>query len=97
VNFDVIIIGGSFAGLSAALYLARARRNVLVLDSGEPRNRYSSHSHGVFALDGKPSSELLKVGQSQLQEYPTRTFMHKKVNQVSKIGDQHFNFKVETE
>ena len=42
-SIDVIIIGGSFAGLSAALYLARARRSVLVLDSREPRNRYSSH------------------------------------------------------
>ena len=86
MNFDVIIVGGSFAGLSAALYLARARRKVLVLDSGEPRNRYSSHSHGVFALDGQPGSELLKGGRSQLSEYPTATLLHKKATRVSKGG-----------
>lgn len=94
MNFDVIIVGGSFAGLSAALYLARARRNVLVLDSGEPRNRYTSHSHGVFALDGQPGSELLEVGRSQLLEYPTATLLHKKATHVSKEG--HL-FQVETE
>ena len=82
MNFDVIIVGGSFAGLSAGLYLARARRNVLVLDSGEPRNRYSSHSHGVFALDGQPGSELLEVGRSQLSKYPTATLLHKKATHV---------------
>jgi thioredoxin reductase len=91
---DVIIIGGSFAGLAASLSLARARRNVLVLDSEEPRNTYSSHSHGVFALDGRPGSELLKLGRSQLLEYPTAKFLRMKVTQVSKEG--RF-FQVETE
>jgi thioredoxin reductase len=94
MHFDVIIIGGSFAGLSAALTLARARRNVLVVDSGEPRNRYSSHSHGVFALDGQPGSELLKVGRSQLSEYPTATLLHKTATRLSKEDNL---FKVETE
>lgn len=68
-------------------------RNVLVLDSGEPRNRFSSHSHGVFALDGQPGAELLKVGRSQLLEYPTATLLHKKATRVSKEG--HL-FEVET-
>lgn len=94
-NFDVIIVGGSFAGLSAALYLARARRRVLVLDSGEPRNRYSSHSHGVFALDGQPGSELLKVGQSQLAKYATATLMHNKVTDISRTENNLFQ--VETD
>jgi len=93
MNFDVIIVGGSFAGLSAALQLARARRNVLILDSGEPRNRYSSYSHGVFALDGRPGSELLEVGRSQLSEYPTATLLHNKATHVSRKG--HL-FQVET-
>lgn len=91
---DVIIIGGSFAGLAAALYLARARRDVLVLDGGEPRNRYAAHSHGVFALDGQPGSELLKTAKSQLLEYPTAKFLSKRVSRVIKNGRL---FEVETE
>ena len=91
---DVIIIGGSFAGLAAAIYLARARRDVLVLDGGEPRNRFSAHSHGVFALDEQPGSELLKTAKSQLLVYPTARFLSKKVSRVSKREDF---FEVETE
>jgi thioredoxin reductase len=91
---DVIIIGGSFAGLAAALYLARARREVLVLDSGEPRNRYSAHSHGVFALDGQPGVDLIKTARSQLLAYPTAKFLTKRVTQVTKNGRL---FEVETE
>ncbi|MGE8201500.1 MAG: FAD-dependent oxidoreductase, partial [Variovorax sp.] len=45
---DVIIIGGSFAGLAAALQLGRARRKVTVLDTGRPRNRFAGHSHGLL-------------------------------------------------
>lgn len=51
-SFDVIVIGGSFAGLSAALQIARTRRRVLVLDAGKPRNRFASHSHGFLGQDG---------------------------------------------
>lgn len=91
---DVIIIGGSFAGLAAALYLARARRDVLVIDSGEPRNRFSAHSHGVFALDGQPGSELLATAKSQLLMYPTARFLSRKVSRVSK---REGFFEVETE
>ena len=45
---DVIIIGGSFAGLAGALQLGRARRKVTVLDAGLPRNRFAGHSHGLL-------------------------------------------------
>jgi thioredoxin reductase len=92
--YDVIIIGGSFAGLSAALYLARARRSVLVLDSGEPRNRYTAHSHGIFALDGQPGSDLLKTAKSQLLNYPTVKLLSKKVSRVAK--NEHV-FEIETD
>lgn len=51
---DVIVVGGSFAGLSAAMQLARARRRVLVVDAGLPRNRFAAHAHGFFGQDGKP-------------------------------------------
>lgn len=71
MTFDAIIVGGSFAGLSAGLILARARRNVLVVDAGLPRNRFAAHSHGVLGLDGIAGSELLKQAKAQLLDYPT--------------------------
>lgn len=68
---DALIVGGSFAGLSAALMLARARRRVRIIDSGMPRNRFASHSHGVLGLDGIAASELLKQARAQLLDYPS--------------------------
>ena len=52
-RYDVIVVGGSFAGLSAALQVARARRRVLVVDAGNPRNRFAAHSHGFLGQDGR--------------------------------------------
>ena len=60
MTVDAIVVGGSFAGLSAALILARARREVLVIDSGLPRNRFAAHSHGVLGQDGIAGAELLR-------------------------------------
>ncbi|AIO29880.1 FAD dependent oxidoreductase [Burkholderia cepacia] len=54
-HHEVIVIGGSFAGLSAAMQLARARRRVLVIDAGRPRNRFAAHAHGFFGQDGNRS------------------------------------------
>ncbi|MEG2803357.1 NAD(P)/FAD-dependent oxidoreductase [Stenotrophomonas sp.] len=71
MTFDAVIIGGSFAGLSAALMLARARRDILVIDSGLPRNRFSTHSHGVLGLDGIAGADLLRQAKAQLLAYPT--------------------------
>ena len=51
---DVLIIGGSYAGLSAALALGRARRSVLVLDARRPRNRFTPHAHNLLLHDGAP-------------------------------------------
>ena len=93
---EVVVVGGSFAGLSAALYLARARRRVLVLDSGAPRNRFAAHSRGVFALDGRPGSELLETARSQLASYSTARFVATKVRRVSKAA-ANARFEVETE
>ncbi|NVP54577.1 NAD(P)/FAD-dependent oxidoreductase [Mycoplana rhizolycopersici] len=72
---DAIIIGGGFAGLSAATILARARRRVTIFDTGTPRNRFASHSHGVLALDGKPGTAILEEARAQLSRYPTVTFV----------------------
>jgi thioredoxin reductase len=68
---DVIIIGGSFAGLAAATQLGRARRDVVVLDTGLPRNRFAAHSHGFLTQDGTPPLEILATARRQLATYPT--------------------------
>jgi thioredoxin reductase len=68
---DVVIIGGGAAGLSAALVLGRARRNVLVLDAGQPRNAPASAAHGVFTREGTPPLELLRIARDQLSAYPS--------------------------
>lgn len=70
-HYDVIVIGGSFAGLSAAMQLARARRRVLVLDGRSPRNRFAPHSHGFFGQDGKAPAEIIAEAAAQLAAYPT--------------------------
>ena len=74
MDHDVIIIGGSFAGLSAAMQLARARRNVLVLDTGLPRNRFASASHGFPGQDGRRPGEIHADLCGELAAYPTVVF-----------------------
>ncbi|WP_444913314.1 NAD(P)/FAD-dependent oxidoreductase [Microbulbifer sp. PAAF003] len=69
MDTDVLIIGGSFAGLSAAMQLVRGRRKVVVLDAKRPRNRFAKASHGVFCLDGKTPEEIRSTALSQLQAY----------------------------
>ncbi|MDH7788988.1 thioredoxin reductase [Ochrobactrum sp. 19YEA23] len=80
--YDAIIIGGSFAGLSAALYLGRARRSVLVLDTGAPRNRFAVASHGFFAQDGSDPKTMLDTMRGQVAAYPTVQFQNRKALDV---------------
>ena len=68
---DVIVVGGSFAGLSAALMLARARKRVLLIDAGKPRNRFAAEAHGVIGHDGTPPEVLLGNAVTQLMAYPS--------------------------
>lgn len=68
-SWDVIIIGGGPAGLSAALTLGRCRRNVLVCDVGQPRNRASHHLHSFITRDGISPREFLRIAREQLQPY----------------------------
>lgn len=68
--FDAIVIGGSYAGLSAATQLARARRRILVIDAGQRRNRYATHSHGFLTQDGTEASVIAATGRAQLLKYP---------------------------
>jgi thioredoxin reductase len=68
-RYDVAIGGGGAAGLSAALVLARARRRVVVLDAGSPRNALAAHMHNYLSRDGMPPAELLAVGRAEVLGY----------------------------
>lgn len=78
-QFDVAIIGGSYAGMTAALQLARGRRKVLVVDAGQRRNRYASHAHGILGQDGRPPADIAGDGRKQLLRYPNVTWVDAKV------------------
>lgn len=74
--YDALIVGGGFAGLSAAMPLARAAKKVCVLDSGQPRNRFAEASHGFFAQDGVAPLTLKAAGREKLAAYPTVDFVN---------------------
>ncbi|RBP83775.1 NAD(P)/FAD-dependent oxidoreductase [Marinomonas rhizomae] len=84
MQLDVIVIGGSFAGLSAAMQLARGQRKVTVIDAGEPRNRFSDQSHGFFGLDGVSPFAIQQEAHRQLLKYPTVNIVKDKAENVEK-------------
>ena len=73
-DFDVIIVGGSYSGLAAAMALGRALRSVLVLDSGKPCNAQTPHSHNFVTQDGKPPAEIAALARQQVAAYKTVEF-----------------------
>lgn len=87
MHTDVAVIGGSFAGLSAALQLARARRSVTVLDAGEPRNRFAAASHGFLTQDGVRPADMLAEARRQLEAYPTARIVSTRVERASGAAD----------
>ncbi|GAB3830735.1 NAD(P)/FAD-dependent oxidoreductase [Pontibacter rugosus] len=68
-TFEVIIIGGSYAGLSAAMALGRSLRKVLIIDSGKPCNRQTPHAHNFITQDGKTPKEISALALSQVLQY----------------------------
>ena len=73
-SYDAAVVGGSWAGLSAAMQLARARRGVLVVDADRPRNRFARAAHGFFGQDGRAPAAIRDEARAQLLAYPTVTF-----------------------
>ena len=92
-DFEVIIIGGSYAGLSAAMALGRAVRKVLIIDSGKPCNRQTPHSHNFLTQDGQKPATIAKSAKKQVLDYPTVHFMEDKAEKVSGADN---NFTVTT-
>jgi thioredoxin reductase len=75
-DFDVIIIGGSYSGLAAAMALGRALRKVLIIDSGKPCNRQTPHSHNFITQDGKTPKEIATLAKHQVLQYNSVTFFN---------------------
>jgi thioredoxin reductase len=80
-SYDVVVVGGGAAGLTAALVLGRARRRVAVVDAGAPRNAPAAHMQGFLSRDGMPPSELLAAGRAEVAGYG----VHLIDDQVSRI------------
>ena len=85
-TWDIVVIGGGAAGLSAALTLARVRRSVLVIDSGEPRNAPAVGAHGVLGREGISPLELLRLGREEVAAYGGRV-VSGRVAQVHRDGE----------
>lgn len=74
MRYDVIVVGGSYAGMAASLQLLRARRHLLVIDAGLRRNRFARSSHGFLGRDGEDPGEIAATARRQLGAYPTLTW-----------------------
>ena len=88
-RFDVVVIGGGAAGLSAALTLARARRRVLVIDAGSPRNAPAEGVHGFLTRDGIAPAELVAIGRQEGERYGG-IVTHGEAREVRRLEDGSF-------
>jgi len=94
---DVIVIGGSYAGLSAAMQLGRARRDVLIIDEGLRRNRFASYSHGFLTQDGADAAVIAATARAQVMAYPTVQSISARANNVRRVestNQSHVAFEV---
>ncbi|MDQ0038776.1 thioredoxin reductase [Variovorax boronicumulans] len=86
MRYDALVVGGSFAGLSAAMQLARARKKVCVVDAGAPRNRFAAAAHGFFGQDGVPPLKMISDARAKLLAYPNVTFIEGRVASAQADG-----------
>ncbi len=93
-KYEVVIIGGSYAGLSAAMALGRASRETLVIDSGKPCNRQTPHSHNFLTRDGETPAVLAGIAKEQVLKYQTINFINDKATNAVKT-DNGFEIKTE--
>lgn len=90
MSFDFLIIGGSYAGLSAAMSLGRARCRVLVLDAGQPRNRTTPHAHNLLLHDGDAPADLAARARQQVAAYPTVQVLAARATAAEKLPNGSF-------
>ncbi|RDB04817.1 NAD(P)/FAD-dependent oxidoreductase [Runella aurantiaca] len=93
-HFDVIVIGGSYAGLSASMALGRSLRSVLIIDSGKPCNRTAPHSHNFITQDGETPAAIAQKAKDQVLVYPSIQFVADTVQSAQKEGNL---FRIKTE
>jgi len=93
-RYEVVVVGGGTAGLSAALVLGRARRSVLVIDTGEPRNAPAAHMQGYLSRDGMSPMEFLAVGREEIARYGVELVRDRAVD-VAKDADGEFDVTLE--
>lgn len=86
-RYDVVVVGGSFAGMAAAMQLARARRRVLVVDAGRPRNRFAPASHGFLGQDGRAPAAIIATARDELRAYPTAAIRADEATHARATGD----------
>lgn len=96
MTYDALVIGGSFAGLSAAIHIARARRSVCVVDAGLPRNRFSDASHGFFGQDGVSPLTMIEQGREKLLAYPSVAFIKGSVQTAQPREVDGFDVRLES-
>lgn len=94
-TLDLAVIGGSYAGMSAALQVARARRRVAVIDAGQRRNRFAAASHGFLGQDGRAPGAIAEDAKVQLLAYPTLQWIDARVLAAKRIDDEHFELALE--
>ncbi|GGD14693.1 NAD(P)/FAD-dependent oxidoreductase [Pontibacillus salipaludis] len=83
-QYEVVVIGGGAAGLNAALVLGRSKRKVLVLDENKARNNVTKASHGYLTRDGVKPEEFKEIGISEIEAYPSVTYIESKVTSLHK-------------
>ncbi|MFF2483223.1 NAD(P)/FAD-dependent oxidoreductase [Paenibacillus sp. NPDC058071] len=95
MRYDCLIVGGGPAGLNAALVLGRAKRKVLLVDSGNPRNAVTRESHGFITRDGVKPEEFRQLAHRELAAYPGIQVLHGKAVGIVKRGDMRFELSTE--
>lgn len=100
-TIDFAVIGGSYAGMAAALQLARARRNVLVVDAAQRRNRFvdaaGGKSHGYLTQDGRAPAEIAADAREELMNYPSVEWLHGTADDANVASDGWLGFRVGSE
>ncbi|HMQ59483.1 MAG TPA: NAD(P)/FAD-dependent oxidoreductase, partial [Flavilitoribacter sp.] len=94
-KYDVIIVGGSYSGMAAGMALGRALRKTLIIDSGEPCNKQTPHSHNFLTNDGKTPEEISGLAREQVANYSSVTYLEDLATIGNKINGG-FEVRVET-